>query len=125
MDVRKSINDAGYIAVGVGVIGFQQAQVRRRQLQEHVQSAGSCVANRAQRAARTGSAPHGRNLDSKAREARGVAEGTVNQTVSRVQELAVRGHDHASSRSSSSCRPRGGAARAVRAGDRAGRGPRP
>ncbi|HZJ25621.1 MAG TPA: hypothetical protein VFF40_01155 [Acidimicrobiia bacterium] len=32
MDVKKSIQDAGYIAVGAGVIGFQQAQVRRREL---------------------------------------------------------------------------------------------
>ena len=46
MDVRKSFTDAGYIAVGLGVMGFQRAQVRRRQLQEHVQSAGSCVATR-------------------------------------------------------------------------------
>ena len=87
MDVRKSFTDAGYIAVGLGVMGFQRAQVRRRQLQEHVQGAGSCVANRAHEVQdRVGT--HGRNLDSKAREARGVAEGTVNQTVSRVQDLA-------------------------------------
>lgn len=32
MDVTKTIKDAGYIAVGAGVIGFQQAQVRRREL---------------------------------------------------------------------------------------------
>jgi len=32
MDVTKSIKDAGYIAVGAGVIGFQQAQVRRREI---------------------------------------------------------------------------------------------
>ena len=28
MDVRKTLTDAGYIAVGLGVMGFQQAQVR-------------------------------------------------------------------------------------------------
>ena len=37
MDVRKSFTDAGYIAIGLGVMGFQQAQVRGRQLQERVQ----------------------------------------------------------------------------------------
>jgi hypothetical protein len=41
MDVTKNIKDAGYIAVGAGVIGFQQAQVRRREI-------GSEVARRAQ-----------------------------------------------------------------------------
>ena len=30
VDVRKTITDAGYIAVGVGVLGFQQVQTRRR-----------------------------------------------------------------------------------------------
>ncbi len=82
MDVRKTLTDAGYIAVGLGVMGFQQAQIRRRQLQEHVHDAGSCVADRAQQLQdRVGT--HGRNLDSKARDGRGVAEGTANQTVSR------------------------------------------
>ena len=97
MDVRKSFTDAGYLAVGLGVMGFQRAQVRRRQLQEHVQSAGSCVATKAgELQDRVGA--HGRNLDSKAREARGVAEGTVNQTVSRVQERCVRTTSMAPSR---------------------------
>ena len=30
VDVRKTLTDAGYIAVGVGVLGFQQVQTRRR-----------------------------------------------------------------------------------------------
>ena len=88
----RPFTDAGYIAVGLGVMGFQQAQVRRRQLQEHVQSAGSCVATKAGEVQdRVGT--HGRNLDSKAREARGVAEGTVNQTVSPRAGARLRGHD--------------------------------
>ena len=33
IDLRKSVTDAGYIAIGAGVLGFQQAQVRRRELQ--------------------------------------------------------------------------------------------
>jgi gas vesicle protein len=33
MDVRKTLEDAAYITVGVGVIAFQQAQVRRREVQ--------------------------------------------------------------------------------------------
>lgn len=33
MDVRKMLEDTAYITVGVGVIAFQQAQVRRREVQ--------------------------------------------------------------------------------------------
>jgi len=32
IDVRKTAQDAGYVAVGVGVIAYQQAQVRRREI---------------------------------------------------------------------------------------------
>src|SRR5476649_2222427 len=32
MDVRKTVTDAGYIAIGLGVMGYQQAQTRRREL---------------------------------------------------------------------------------------------
>lgn len=49
MDFTKSIKDAGYIAVGAGVIGFQQAQVRRREITSEVthraQGARSCAEN--------------------------------------------------------------------------------
>jgi hypothetical protein len=31
-DLRKTVQDAAYVAVGVGVIGFQRAQVRRQEL---------------------------------------------------------------------------------------------
>jgi hypothetical protein len=31
-DVNKTLQDAAYVAVGLGVIGFQKAQVRRREL---------------------------------------------------------------------------------------------
>jgi gas vesicle protein len=87
MDVRKSLTDAGYIAVGIGVMGFQQAQVRRRRLQQHVGAAGSCLAHRGHELQEQVSA-HGRRLDAKSREARDKAETTVTQTVSRVQGLA-------------------------------------
>jgi len=41
VDVRKTITDAGYIAVGVGVLSFQQVQTRRRELTDKVTSSGS------------------------------------------------------------------------------------
>ena len=47
MDVRKSLTDAGYITIGLGVMGYQQAQARGRQLHDRVQSTGDCVAGRA------------------------------------------------------------------------------
>jgi hypothetical protein len=40
-DLRKSATDAAYIAVGVGVLGYQQAQVRRREAQAKLQSLGT------------------------------------------------------------------------------------
>jgi hypothetical protein len=40
-DVRKTLTDAGYIAIGLGVMGFQQAQVQRRELQGRLESAST------------------------------------------------------------------------------------
>lgn len=49
-DVRKTVSDAGYIAVGLGVLGYQQAQLRRAKLVERIQSRtsdlGSCARTR-------------------------------------------------------------------------------
>lgn len=41
VDVKKTLTDAGYIAVGVGVLGFQQVQTRRREMQDRVTGAAS------------------------------------------------------------------------------------
>jgi hypothetical protein len=38
-DVRQRAEDAAYTAVGVGVLGFQQAQVHRRAVQERLAEA--------------------------------------------------------------------------------------
>jgi hypothetical protein len=35
-DVTKVVKDAAYIAVGVGVLGFQQAQIRRIELAKRI-----------------------------------------------------------------------------------------
>jgi hypothetical protein len=87
MDVRKSLADAGYIAVGIGVMGVQRIQVRRRELTQRLRSAGDCVAQQA-RELQERVEGHARALDGQARAARGRAEETVNETVSRVQDLA-------------------------------------
>lgn len=36
-DVQKTLKDALYVTVGLGVIGFQKAQVRRRELTKQVE----------------------------------------------------------------------------------------
>lgn len=47
IDLRKSVTDAGYIAIGAGVLGFQQAQVRRRELQTHLAERSTDIRTRA------------------------------------------------------------------------------
>jgi hypothetical protein len=39
-DLRKIATDAAYVAVGLGVLGFQRAQVRRRELQHQLETQG-------------------------------------------------------------------------------------
>jgi DNA topoisomerase IB len=36
MDVTKTLRDAAYVTIGLGVLGFQRAQVRRVELQKQV-----------------------------------------------------------------------------------------
>ena len=47
IDIRKTLTDAGYVTVGLGVLGYQQAQVRRRELQSRLGSTGGCLNARA------------------------------------------------------------------------------
>ena len=42
-DVRKTVTDAGYVTVGLGVLGFQRAQVRRRELHKRLGETGGCL----------------------------------------------------------------------------------
>ena len=37
-DLRKTVKDAVYITIGVGVLAYQRAQVRRRELQQQVEA---------------------------------------------------------------------------------------
>ncbi|MCU1376262.1 MAG: hypothetical protein JWO68_3548 [Actinomycetia bacterium] len=39
-DPRTLLKDAGYVAVGLGVIAFQRGQVRRRELEQQLADAG-------------------------------------------------------------------------------------
>ncbi len=47
IDVRKTLTDTGYVAVGVAVLGFQQVQVRRHELRQRLSDGGGCVGARA------------------------------------------------------------------------------
>jgi hypothetical protein len=93
MDVRKTLEDAAYITVGVGVIAFQQAQVRRREVQakfeQQAKDAKSFLESRTEDGQR--------KLKSLAQDLRGKAEsvpGQVKQAVdagtTRARELVSR-----------------------------------
>src|SRR5216684_1282183 len=78
-NAKKTLTDAGYIAVGLGVLGFQQAQTRARTARERVTGVGGCLAGRA-REARSA-------LDSQRHAARTQAETQVRNTVARAGAL--------------------------------------
>ena len=40
VNIRKTVTDAGYIAIGLGVMGYQQTQIRRRELTGKLDSVG-------------------------------------------------------------------------------------
>jgi hypothetical protein len=78
-DLRKTLTDAGYIAIGLGVMGFQQAQTGGRQLRERAVKAGECV-HRNTRDAQT-------RLQTQSRTARSRSQEQVRTTVARAQDL--------------------------------------
>jgi hypothetical protein len=77
--VRKTLTDAGYIAVGLGVMGFQQAQARGRELRDRASSAGDCLTGKARDLSQT--------LETRGKSAREQAETRVRGTVARTTEL--------------------------------------
>jgi hypothetical protein len=94
---RTTFVDAGYIAVGLGVMGYQQIQERGRVLRSRLSTAiaraESCAGERARRAqdlvagAAAGVAESGRQIDERSRLARDRAEAQVRATVARADEL--------------------------------------
>jgi hypothetical protein len=75
----KTLTDAGYIAVGLGVMSFQQAQIRARAARGRASEIGGCLAGRA-RDVRT-------SLDTQTQTARTQAESQVRSTVARANAL--------------------------------------
>jgi len=50
VDLRKTLTDTGYIAIGIGVMGVQQANVRRRELRDRLAGTGSYLERQAREA---------------------------------------------------------------------------
>ena len=86
MDVRKTVTDAGYIAIGLGVMGYQQTQLRRRELTTKLGAMPGKVEERG-REVQGFLAEGTRQIGARGAAARGRAEEQVKATVSRVQEL--------------------------------------
>jgi hypothetical protein len=78
-NAKKTLTDVGYIAIGLGVMGFQQAQVRARAGRDRVSAAGDCLAGRAREARHA--------LDTQTQTARTQAETQVRNTVARAGAL--------------------------------------
>jgi hypothetical protein len=78
-NVRKTLTDAGYIAIGLGVMSFQQAQVRSRELRERAQQAGECV--------RKSTVDAQQKLQEQSRTAASKSQEQVKSTVARAQTL--------------------------------------
>jgi GTP1/Obg family GTP-binding protein len=51
-DLTKTLKDAAYVTVGLGVLAFQKAQVRRREVEQQVQTQLSETQKQVERLAR-------------------------------------------------------------------------
>jgi hypothetical protein len=78
-NAKKTLTDTGYIAVGLGVMGFQQAQIRARAARERVTEVGGCLASRARDVRNA--------LDNQRQTARTQAQAQVRSTVARAGAL--------------------------------------
>jgi hypothetical protein len=85
-DVRKTLSDTAYVTIGLGVLGFQQTQVRRRELQQRLADGGGCLGSRARHGrARLGSIQH--DLDGLAQDLRGRFESGARSATDWAQEI--------------------------------------
>jgi len=86
MDVRKTVTDAGYIAIGLGVMGYQQTQIRRRELTTKLGAVPAKFEERGREV--QGFVTEGtRQIGARGVAARGRAEDQARSTVTKVQEL--------------------------------------
>jgi hypothetical protein len=78
-NASKALTDAGYIVIGLGVMGAQQVEERGRKARQRVVAVAGCISDRRQ-AARDSVVAH-------SRAARTHAEARVRTTVARAQDL--------------------------------------
>ena len=83
MDVRKTLEDAAYVTVGVGVIAFQQAQVRRREVQASVEKQAQETKTFVEQRTQDGKA----KLESLAKDVSGRVEPLVGDLRERVEPV--------------------------------------
>ena len=86
MDVRKTVTDAGYIAIGLGVMGYQQGQTRRRELTSKLGTVPARFEERG-REVQGFLAEGTRQIGARGVAARTRAEDQVRSSVTRVQDL--------------------------------------
>jgi hypothetical protein len=79
-DVQKTLKDALYVTVGLGVIGFQKAQVRRRELTKQVESQLTSVQGQV--------AAGAEQLDKLTKQVREQVTPVIGQLVSRTRNAA-------------------------------------
>ena len=88
MDVKKTVSDAGYIAIGLGVMGYQQAQTRRRELTSRLDTASGKVSDRGREV--QGFVAEGtRQIGARGSAAKGRAEDQVRSQVEKLQEFGT------------------------------------
>jgi hypothetical protein len=88
VDVKKNLSDAGYIAIGLGVMGYQQAQTRRRELTGKVNRATGKVSDR-RREVQGFVAEGSRQIGARGSVARDRAEDQVRSQVEKLQEFGT------------------------------------
>ena len=104
MDVRKTVTDAGYIAIGLGVMGYQQTQTRRRELTGKLDTVTDHF-NARGREVQGFLAEGSRQVGARGVAAKDRAEEQVRTTVTRGARTSAPKSRSSSSPSSSRCRP--------------------
>jgi hypothetical protein len=85
-DLRKTLTDTAYVTIGIGVLGVQQAQVRRRELQQRLTDSGGCLNARA-RDGRARIETVQQSVDGLAQTVRGRFESSARSATDWAQEI--------------------------------------
>jgi F0F1-type ATP synthase membrane subunit b/b' len=94
-NAQKTLTDVGYIAVGLGVMGFQQAQTRARAARDRVGEVGGCVAGRA-RDVRSSLDTHSQTARQQAQTARTQAQTARTQAETQLRNTVAKAGAQAS-----------------------------